>query len=268
MILVTGARGKTGREVTRLLHEAGAKVLAGSSQPGAGTRFAWDDPATWAHDADAVYLVRPDVPDAPALAAGVVERNPRAHVVLLSEQGAGELPAGHWARRVEEAVSARASSWTVLRPSWFHQVLTDDRFYRGDLRARRTLALSSGGGPIAWVDARDIAAVAVAALRSPAGHRGLAHTVTGPAALTVREVADALTAAVGGPVHAEDPPPPHIEGDPFLTEILSDLYERVRDGGFAEVSPTVEQVTGRAPTAIGGFIAENVAAWRSTSFSP
>src|SRR5689334_21724311 len=123
MILVTGARGKTGREVVRLLRQGGTEVRAGSSRPDAQTRFSWDDPATWAHDADAVYLMRPDVPDAPDLVGGVLDRNPRAHVVLLSEQGAGDLPADHWPRLVEAVVTARARSYTLLRPSWFHQVL-------------------------------------------------------------------------------------------------------------------------------------------------
>jgi uncharacterized protein YbjT (DUF2867 family) len=257
MILVTGARGKTGREVVRLLPSEA--VLAGSSQPDAQTRFSWEDPSTWQHDVDAIYLMRPDVPDAPELVAGLVDRNPKAHVVLLSEQGAADLPAGHWARRVEDAVVGHAASWTLLRPSWFHQVLTDERFYRGDIRDRRVFSLPSGGAPIAWVDARDIAAVAVTALLSPADHRGRAYTVTGPAALTVRQVADELSAAIGTTVRAEDPPPESVvDGlDPWVTDILVDLYQRVRTGGFDEVTPAVEQLTGRRPTPIGAFIAAN-----------
>ncbi|HYN94729.1 MAG TPA: hypothetical protein VES42_12845 [Pilimelia sp.] len=205
-VLVTGARGKTGREVVvRLRQHPGVVVREGSSRPGAATAFSWGDPGTWPNavaGVDAVYLMRPDVPEAPELVASLIDINPGAHVVLLSEQGADGLPAGHWARRVEDAVTGRAAGWTLLRPSWFHQVLTDPRFYRDDIRVGRVLRLPSGGTPIAWVDARDIAAVAVAALLSPARHDRQAYTITGPAALPVRAVADELSARLGTIVSA------------------------------------------------------------------
>jgi uncharacterized protein YbjT (DUF2867 family) len=268
-VLVTGARGKTGRAVVdHLRRHPEVAVREGSSRTGAQTPFSWEDPATWPDavaDADAVYLMRPDVPDAPGLVAGLLDVNPKAHVVLLSEQGAGDLPAGDWARRVEDAVVGAAGSWTLLRPSWFHQVLTDPRFFRDDIRDRRVLTLPSGGGSIAWVDTDDIAAVAVAALLAPAEHRGRAYEVTGPAAVAVADVAADLSARLGHPVRAEDPPPERaVEGlDPWTTGILLDLYERVRTGGFAAVSPVVERVTGRPPTPVGAFIAANLHHWRT-----
>ena len=120
-MLVTGARGKTGREVvSQLRRHDDVTVHAGSSKPdGEPTRtvrpvlFDWDQPQTWpaaAGGAQAIYLMRPDRPDAPELAASLLDLNPDAHVVLLSEQGAAQLPAAHWVRRVESAVTTRAAS--------------------------------------------------------------------------------------------------------------------------------------------------------------
>jgi uncharacterized protein YbjT (DUF2867 family) len=267
-VLVTGARGKTGREVVaRLRQHLGVVVREGSSRPGVGTAFSWDDPGTWpdaVEGVDAVYLMRPDVPEAPEHVAGLIDLNPSAHVVLLSEQGANGLHARHWARRVEDAVTGRAAGWTLLRPSWFHQVLTDPRFYRDDIRIGRVLRLPSGGAPVAWVDARDIAAVAVAALLSPAEHDRQAYTITGPAALPVRAVADELSARLGTLVRADDPPPGQVvEGlDAWTRDILVDLYDRVRAGGFAEQSPVVERITGQRPTSVSEFIAANLDEWR------
>ncbi|MFC4998075.1 hypothetical protein ACFPIJ_09555 [Dactylosporangium cerinum] len=267
-VLVTGARGKTGREVVaQLRRHPGVAVREGSSQPGAETAFSWDDPDTWpgaVKDVDAVYLMRPDVPEAPEHVARLIDLNPDASVVLLSEQGADGLPAGQWARRVEDAVTGRAAGWTLLRPSWFHQVLTDPRFYRDDIRVNRVLRLPSGGAPIAWVDARDIAAVAVAALVSPAGHDRQSYTITGPEALPVQAVTDALSAHLGVAVRADDPPPGQaVEGlDAWTTDILIDLYDRVRAGGFAEQTPVVERITGRRPTSVSEFVAANLDEWR------
>jgi hypothetical protein len=130
-ILITGARGKTGREVVRMLRDSsGVVVRSGTSRPVTEddtVRFDWHDRATWAPavaGADAVYLMRPDLPDAPHLVADVVDLAEDAHIVLLSEQGAEELAPDSWARRVETAVTEHAARWTLLRPSWFHQVLT------------------------------------------------------------------------------------------------------------------------------------------------
>lgn len=277
VVLVTGARGKTGREVVARLREApGVTVRAGSSQPGgvpaAATarpvEFDWHTPATWpkaVEGAHAVYLMRPDLPDAPELIAGLVDLNPQAHVVLLSEQGTTRLAPDHWARRVEDAVTTRAAAWTLLRPSWFHQVLTDRRFYRDGIRTHRVLSLPSGGGAIAWVDARDIAAVTVAVLRAPDRHRGRAYTLTGPEALPVAAVAAELSARLGEPVHADDPPVAQtLDGlDPWTAGILEDLYARVRRGEFGELSPAVAEVTGRPPTSMSEFIDAHLDQWRA-----
>jgi uncharacterized protein YbjT (DUF2867 family) len=274
-VLVTGARGKTGRAViSQLRHHPEITVHAGSSQTidetSATVRpvaFDWHDPATWpaaVDGADAIYLMRPDLPDAPRLIAGLVDLRPHTHVVLLSEQGADRLPADHWVRQVEDAVVTRAAGWTLLRPSWFHQVLTDPRFYRDSIRDDRVLSLPSGGAPIAWIDARDIAAVAVAALLSPAEHHRAAYTLTGPEALPVKAVADELSARLGHPVRADDPPAQEaLHGlDPWTTDILANIYDRVRTGDFGTVSPSVEQITGVRATPITDFIDEHLDQWR------
>ncbi|MCA2218927.1 NAD(P)H-binding protein [Jidongwangia harbinensis] len=274
-VLVTGARGKTGREVVRRLRHADVVVRAGSSRPAGEpspsvrpVRFDWSDPSTWPEavdGVDAIYLMRPDRPDAPDLAARLVGLRPTAHVVLLSEQGAERMPAGHWARRVEDAVVAGAAGWTLLRPSWFHQVLTDARFYRDSIRTDRVFGLPSGGAPIAWVDARDIAAVAVAALGDPGRHHARAYTLTGPAVLTVEEVAAELSAQLGQPVRADDPPVRQaIEGlDAWTADLYAEVFDRVRRGDFAETSPAVAEVTGTPPVPMRAFVAEHLGEWRA-----
>lgn len=274
-VFVTGARGKTGREVIRQLATvAGLEVRGGTSKPEGmeadattqTVRFDWQDAASWpdaSGGTDAIYLMRPDLPEADTLAALLIERNAGSHIVLLSEQGAGELPQDHWARRVEKAVTDGAGSWTILRPSWFQQNFLDERFYLDAVRQDRVLALPSGGAPISWVDTRDVAAVAVRALLDPAGHHGKVYTITGPEGVTLSEVARMLSSATRTTIgYADQPVTEAIEGyDPWLAGILGDLYERVRDGGFAGVSPDVEAVVGRQPTALQAFIAEHRARW-------
>jgi hypothetical protein len=82
--------------------------------------------------------------------------------------------------------------------------------------------------------------------------------------VTVHGVAEALSAGLGTPVRAEDPPPGHaVEGlDQWTTNILLDLYKRIEAGGFAGLSPAVERVTGQRPRSLSDFIAANVDEWR------
>jgi uncharacterized protein YbjT (DUF2867 family) len=272
-VLVTGARGKTGREVVAQLAERGVSVRAGSSAPGQGAGtvrpvlFDWEEPATWREavaGVDAVYLMRPDLEAAPDLVAGVVELQPQVHVVLLSEQGAGDYADPSWERSTERAVTEQARSWTLLRPSWFHQVLTDPRYYLDSIRDDGVLPLSGSPAKIAFVDARDIAAVAVAALLDPDGHSGAAYEITGPEGLSTGEVGDILAASLGRPVVAADAPVDDSDSGlpPWLADQWRLVMKRVSEGVFAQVTDDVERVTGRPPISVASFAEEYADVWR------
>jgi uncharacterized protein YbjT (DUF2867 family) len=180
-----------------------------------------------------------------------------ARVVLLSEQDTGCLQPDHWSARVERAVRDGGRPWTMVRPSWFMDVLTDPRFYRDDVAAGR-LPFAGGGARVAWVDARDIAAVAAAALLEN-GHAGAAYEVTGPQALTLPETVSVLSDALGREVvHEEIGIGEAAEGsEGFDRDELVWTLERLAAGGFAAVSGDVEQVTGRAPRSLATFAADH-----------
>ena len=174
-VLVTGVRGKTGLPLVELLvARRRVEVLGGSSSPSTvtidgvrPTAFSWDEPSGWAvaiDDIDALYVVRPDRADAPDLVGALLaETSPRTRVVLLSERDADYTGPDGWAPRAERAVRDSGRAWTILRPNWFMQVFTDPRFYRDQVSSGE-LPFSSGGASVAWIDARDIAAVGEALL--------------------------------------------------------------------------------------------------------
>ena len=274
-VLVTGVRGKTGSEVAeRLAGRDGLTVRGGSSNPDrVGTAgvvpvaFDWARPDTWTDaldGVDAIYLMRPDIEDAPERVARLVADAPRdARIVLLSEMGAQHRPPGGWFFEVERAVTTGDRPWTILRPTWFQQVFTDDRFFRSDIADRGVLAMPTGGAAVSWVDAGDIAAVAVEALTAP-GHTGAAYTISGPAALRLDEVARLIGAAIGRPVRAVDQSQADaVAGlEPWFVDVLGDVYDRVRAGRFADVTDDVERVTGRPARSLAAFIAQHASAWR------
>ena len=222
--------------------------------------LSWDEPAGWPAalvGIDAIYLVRPDRRDAPELVASLLAVTDEAtRVVLLSEQDADRTGSGGWAPRVERAVRDSGRAWTILRPSWFMQVFSDERYYPDLLTRGGELAFPSAGERVAWIDARDIAAVAEHALLD-AAHDGQVHEITGPEALTLARTVELLS--VGGQpiVHRDVSVDEAVRDEQgFQRELDTVTFERVRGGSFATVTGTVEQVTGRPPRSLPAFVRE------------
>jgi len=282
-ILVIGATGTVGSAVVGELVRAGADVRGatrdpaaaatrGLLPPGAWIPFDLERPETFPGALDGVarvFLVaRPgdDTPERLALplVAEMVRHGVR-HVVDLSAMGA-ERREDFGLRKVERALEASGMGWTHLRPNWFMQVFTGGPLL-ADLRRTGAFHTPAGEARISYVDGRDIAAVAAAALTRP-GHDGRAYTLTGPAALSGDEVAAALSAAAGRPLRyvALD----EADARRALTAALGErwaerlvgFYRLVRAGACAPISPAVEEVLGRAPTAFADFAREHAAVWR------
>ena len=85
--------------------------------------------------------------------------------------------------------------WTFLRPNLILQAYIPF----APLIAQGALQAPIGDASVSVVDARDIAAVAAAALAED-GHIGKTYTITGPAAVTHAEIATELGNAIGRPV--------------------------------------------------------------------
>jgi len=196
--LVLGATGTTGSRVVSRLAARGRHVKAASRRAthmsGAqAVRFDWYDPATFEEalsGADLLYLLPPlgsAVPEATMLpfleqarAAGV------RRAVLLSSSA---IPAGGPAMgQVHQVLPDLFTEWAVLRPSWFMQNFTGDHMHARRIRDGGAILTATGEGRVAFVDADDIAAVAVHALTdAEAPNTDL--IITGPEALSYADVA-------------------------------------------------------------------------------
>lgn len=270
-VLITGVRGKTGVALAASLAARGGVVVRGGSSTPARvtmdgvvpTAFSWDAPSDWAaalRGAQAVFLVRPDRVDAPELIGALLGKAaPGTRVVLLSEQAAARVGPDGWALRTEAAVRSSGLAWTVLQPSWFMQVLTDERFFRHQVLESGRLPFSSGGAAVAWIDARDIAAVAERALLDDR-HAGEVHELTGPEALSLTRTAELISQPVGFPVtHDETSVEESAAGTEGFERTLTLLtYERVHAGHFTAVTDTVERVTGHPARTLQSFLTEHL----------
>src|SRR5438094_7303086 len=88
----------------------------------------------------------------------------------------------------------------ILRPAWVMQNFSDEH----PPVVQDMITVPTAGGPEAFVDAADVAAVAVETLVNPGAHASAVYAPTGPQALTVAEVADIIAGVVGRPVRHSD----------------------------------------------------------------
>jgi len=205
--LVLGGTGRTGSLVARKLAERGLSART-ASRHGADVPFDWDNPATHGPalaGADRIYLVTPVMR---VTYAGLVsdfldlaEASGVRHVTYLSAYGSNQAPPEVDIRAVElDLMSRRAVTSSVLRPAWVMQNFSDDHLPV----VQDMITVPTAGGAEAFVDAADIAAVAVETLADPDAHAGAVYAPTGPEALTVAEVAGIIAGVAGRPVSHND----------------------------------------------------------------
>ncbi|MGK5551486.1 NAD(P)H-binding protein [Actinomadura kijaniata] len=278
-VLVLGATGKTGRAVVDALAARGAKVRAASRAPVPSgidgveaVRFDWTDPGTWREalrDVDALYVVGPYAePDRPGLVRDLLAAAPGAgRVVLLSVLGVELLPDTIPMAVWEADVRASGKEWTILRPNWFHQNFGEG--FAASLRDEGLLALPAADATVGFVDTRDIAEVAAAALTED-GHAGQVLVVTGPEALTHAQAVRTLGEAAGRELRytaltAEQ----HVEElraaglDEGSVAWQRGLFQLIREGRYAVVTDTVERVTGRPARPLRAYANEYAETWRA-----
>jgi uncharacterized protein YbjT (DUF2867 family) len=250
--LVIGGTGKTGRRVVERLAGRGLAHRVGSR---AGTPpFEWNDESTWGPALEgmtAAYVVYyPDLafPGAAETVTRLfdiaVQRGVR-RLVLLSGRGEPE------AELSERALQRSGADWTVLQSTWLSQNFSEHFLYQPVLDG--VIALPAGDVAEPFVDAEDVADVAVAALTDDR-HIGQTYELTGPRLLTFADTAREIAEATGRdiryvPVTPEEYKAAAVAAGVPAEEVepLTDLFTTVLDGRNARLADGVQRALGRAP---------------------
>jgi uncharacterized protein YbjT (DUF2867 family) len=275
MILVIGATGTTGRHVALQLAAAGAKVRAMTRAPARATDLAaagvevvegdLDRPASVEaalSGVERIYLATSSsdrMADVQFAAIRAAQRAGVKHMVKLSMLGAGARSNVLLCRlnhQAEVALKQSRMAWTILRPNFYMQNFLQ---YASSIAEDCLVQAPAGQGRASQVDARDIAAVAVAALTKPA-HEGKTYVVTGPEALSYEDSVRLIAAAAGRDVRYEDIPPETAlrqllaAGVPewFAKDMVA-LTVIYATGGAAAVTDVVPALTGRPARTFAQF---------------
>lgn len=276
-VLVTGATGKTGGALVGLLQSAGEKVRAGSRTPSTadGVRFDWHDAASHPSaldGVDRVYLVPPPsaIDPLPAVEPFLAQARMRGirRVVMLGS--AIEFPGAPG--RLELAARVRAEpGWLVLSPSGFMQNFLRPHPVGRAIVERGEIDTTSPSGQVAWIDVRDVAAAAAAALTRPLIDETHPDdlVLTGPLGLSYEEAAAVIASQAGRAVRV-----PELDVDelsarfaaaglpPAFAVTLAATEVDVRAGRYATATSSVLDLTGRPPRSFDEFVREHVAEWR------
>ncbi len=275
MIGVTGATGQIGGSVARQLQAAGVPQRLVVRDPArapqldgaelATARYG-DTPAlldafdgldtlflvSGSESADRVALHTATV-DA-AVAAGV------ARIVYLSFQNAAPdatftFARDHW--RTEQHIRSTGVDFTFLRDSLYLDLIPHWVGEDGVLRG------PAGDGRVGAVIRSDVAGSAAAVLTGD-GHAGATYDLTGPEALTMTEIADALTKAWDRPIryHAETLDEAYRSRERYGAaswEVAGWVtsYAAIAAGELDLVTDAVETLTGQAPTSLADHLTQS-----------
>lgn len=149
----------------------------------------------------------------------------------------------------EEHIKEAGLSYTFLRNNFYIDFM--DALVGENL----TIRGPAGDGKVSVVAREDIARVAAAVLRDPGTHRDATYYMTGPEALSMVDVARALTLARGETVTFHDETVPEAYesrrrwGAPdWQNDAWVSTYTAIASGDLAAVSDDVETVTGADPS--------------------
>jgi uncharacterized protein YbjT (DUF2867 family) len=192
------------------------------------------------------------------------------HIVKQSIMGAdlgADVEAMRLHRQAEKLIEESGIPYTFLRPNEFMQGFIN--FQGATIKSNNAFYIPAEDAKVSFVDARDIAAVAVKALVGGDKHYNKSYVITGPEALSYHQAADILSNATGKKIdYVNISDAEAREGmkeaglDDWLINTISDLSTVYRKGYASRVSSAVEEVTGRKATAFPEFAKDYADAFR------
>jgi uncharacterized protein YbjT (DUF2867 family) len=281
-ILVTGATGNVGRELVKLLHRQGHPLRAAviskqdaQNLPQADVPWAvvdFGEPASFApafNGVSRLFLMRPpQISDIDRFIKPVIDyaaSNGVRQIVFLSLIGAEKNRIVPHAK-VEKLLQAGPTPYTLLRCGFFMQNLSTT--HRQDIAEQGDIFVPAGRGKTAFIDVRDIAAVAARVLTEP-GHDNRAYPLTGSEALDYDQTAAIFTDVLGRPIRYSSPTPWRFawrmwrRGNPLsYVGVVSAIYMTTRFGLADGVDPTAATLLGRPPITMRQFVTDHAQVWQ------
>ena len=197
-----------------------------------------------------------------AVSAGV--RHVVKFSVALGDPSAADMRFMRVHGQAETALRHSGLDWTMLQPTFFMQNILG----YADMAKSGALYLPTGAGRAPFVDTRDIAAVAAAAL-TERGHEGQRYLITGPRSVSAADIAAGLSEVMGREVKHIDVPPEAAKQalsatgmSEWYADGVNELNAGLKAGKFDHVTDAVRVIGKKEPTTLEQFLREHAAAFR------
>lgn len=271
MILVIGATGNIGSEIVKLCVEDDTPVKGAARSPQKitelygnkvkTTHFDFTDESTWKSSLDGVdrvFFIAPqsDADKSVQSFLALLKNSSVAHVLYSSGRTTGGID-GSPMNKVEKEVQQSGIPFTIIRPGWFMQNFSS--WIGATLGSDKAFYLSAGRSKTAFVDVRDIAAVAYKVLKDQS-YLGEILELSGREALDHYQVAGTISDVTGIEVSYVE-----LSSDEYIRHLVKQgwpekdatffayLYDLVKAGNEEAISPDVSRVLGKAPITFSDF---------------
>jgi uncharacterized protein YbjT (DUF2867 family) len=212
--------------------------------------------------ADTVWILAPPGPRAPEQCSNALwaaRQGGAKHVVRMSAFGAA-----HTAPTINSRLHALSDAelvgsgipFTILKPHFFAQNLM---MAAQSVAQQGAIYFALADGKMGLIDSRDISDFAAHVLTT-AGHEGKTYTLTGPASLSMHQIAAAIGAAIGKTVTYVAVP---VEGarqsmaqmgmDDWMVNLMCDYFTAYSANWGDLVTDDFQRVTGKAPRSLEQF---------------
>jgi uncharacterized protein YbjT (DUF2867 family) len=288
-ILVTGATGTVGSEVVNQLSNVKSDFkIKAAIHSVEDTRkiqnFQRVEPIQMDYDtreglqeafneADKVFLLTHASPKSAVHETNLIAEAKKSgirHIVKQSIMGAdleADVEAMRLHRQSEKMIEESGIPYTFLRPNEFMQGFIN--FQGSSIKNNGAFYIPAEDSKVSFVDARDIASVAVEALVGGEEHYNKTYMITGSEALSYYQAAETLSNATGKKIDYVNISDEDARGamkevglDDWLINTISDLYIYFRKGYASHISPAIEEVTGKKPKTFAQFAKDYAEAFR------
>lgn len=274
-ILITGATGNISSGIIDQLKDSQHRLLALVRNPSkakalesAGVELRVGDlEKPWTlgaafEGADTAWILTPPGPRAPEQASNALWAARSAGVKRVVRMSA--IGAAHDAPTINSRLHALSDAeligsgipYTIVKPHFFMQNLL---MAAASIAQQGVMYLPLADSRMGLIDSRDISEFAARVL-SEAGHEGKIYTLTGPASVTMHQVAAAIGDATGKPVRYEPVP---LEAawqsmvqagiDEWTVNLTCDYFAAYSTNWGDLVTNDFQSVVGNAPRSIAEF---------------
>lgn len=272
MLSITGASSQVGRELIKLLKEKMIKAKLLSREPEKISKqdgifetvfFDYQDSMTFLPaltGCERLFLVCSGGINHQILESFLNEAKTQGIKQIVCISGFGiRTNKKHRFLAIEKIVENSFIPMVSLRANWFMQNFSS--YFFSMIKKKRCLTFPDGGEKLSFVDARDIAEVALHFFTSPISEINQYFDITGEKSLSHKEVAEIFTKYLPCAVSYQELTEKEAQEQLGWDGVWLEFFKDIRKGNSAAISNSVQEILGKPARRFEDYIQESRGIW-------